>query len=686
MAIDPNNTSTVRVGELPSAPFLGTDLVPHEVAGQLKKGTLSDLATFIGNYVQTTDSVGFRAVTVTDGQTLPSVTAGKNEFILVGKGTFYNVGGGATIVCTEELNALVTSGISWAIGVEINIEGEDIGIVQTIREGFLETAPSEDAVYKALQDFALSAHATTHEQGGTDEIQGQNLRVDVIPSVLHYSPVTNSLKGHLNGIDSKLGQLSTTTAGLLSRVFYTADTEIVNGITYLKTNFLGQGTTPSAIQTVSVDDNQTQYFAQQLISNAFATSVLGVRGSYIGQLTVMVNSNSALQEFGIEAYRCDGLGNLLPSGVTGAPIGSLGVTVIAITDSGQVQLDANQITSLQITGELLSNVTFNTGERIRYRVFARKIGTTGGAINASVYFGTNYNSYYDTPVQNTTDSVINRSGVDGITATDALNWIKANKQNTISGATNYLNKYGSGGVVQSQIFDNGTNVGFGLTNPIAKFHFEIPSSNGSGGADGTRFSNGLMGLNFGVEAINNYAWIQSALGGSGSKSLLINPFGGNLLVNKTTDDLTNKLQVNGTISALAGTQPNQVVVNSQLDGLGISSGSYTPVSSSLVNVTSPAINASTYTTLNGVVSVTVGLALNTTALNTNSSISITLPVNRTGGLKFIGSGVFYNADNPKKYLPVYVKTTTTNTATLEFASPASGNQTLEGVVSFQYQI
>jgi len=127
MAINPNDITTVRVGQLPSAVFSATDLIPHEVGNDLKKGTLQDMATFIATLIASSDAIGFRAVTVLDGQTLPSVTAGKNEFILVGKGTFPNVGGGATITTTEELNALITTGTSWSIGVEIPIEATDNG-------------------------------------------------------------------------------------------------------------------------------------------------------------------------------------------------------------------------------------------------------------------------------------------------------------------------------------------------------------------------------------------------------------------------------------------------------------------------------------------------------------------------------------------------------------------------------
>lgn len=125
--IDPQIVTTVKVGELASEPFLGSDLIPHEVNGNLKNGTITDFATFLATIIGSSDAVGFRPVTIVDGQTLPSVTPNKNEFILVGKGTFQNVGGGLPITTTAELNALVTSGVSWSIGVEIPIQVESDG-------------------------------------------------------------------------------------------------------------------------------------------------------------------------------------------------------------------------------------------------------------------------------------------------------------------------------------------------------------------------------------------------------------------------------------------------------------------------------------------------------------------------------------------------------------------------------
>lgn len=156
--IDPNAVSTIRVGELSPEPFSLTDNVPHEVGTELKRGTIEDLATFISAFIGSTDGVGFRAISVTDGQTLPTTT--QQEFILVGKGTYYNVVGGSTIICTEELNAIVSNGSYWFIGVEIPVNVELAGITQFIRDGFINTTPSEDAIYEAL---SLKANVANSE-------------------------------------------------------------------------------------------------------------------------------------------------------------------------------------------------------------------------------------------------------------------------------------------------------------------------------------------------------------------------------------------------------------------------------------------------------------------------------------------------------------------------------------------
>ena len=170
--IDPNLVTTVKVGELPSEPFLGSNLIPHEVNGNLKKGTITDFATFLATIIGSSDAVGFRPVTIVDGQTLPSVTPNKNEFILVGKGTFQNVGGGLPITTTAELNALVTSGVSWSIGVEIPIQVESDGTAidtykaDVIYTGATITVPSGVKIRNVYIN-QIPCYASDWSQSGT---------------------------------------------------------------------------------------------------------------------------------------------------------------------------------------------------------------------------------------------------------------------------------------------------------------------------------------------------------------------------------------------------------------------------------------------------------------------------------------------------------------------------------------
>lgn len=140
--------NTIRVGELPPAPWGMTNLLPKEVAGNLTRGTVQQLADLISDYIGTASSLAFNPTTILDGGTLPDTDS--PEWVLVGKGTFYNVNGGATITTTEELNALTSNGTVWALSVEIPINVELAGIVQSVRSGYTTTAPSEDAVFNAI--------------------------------------------------------------------------------------------------------------------------------------------------------------------------------------------------------------------------------------------------------------------------------------------------------------------------------------------------------------------------------------------------------------------------------------------------------------------------------------------------------------------------------------------------------
>jgi hypothetical protein len=155
--IDPNAISTIRVDQLAAADFNLTDNIPHEVGQVLKRGTVQQLADLIATQIETSGGVGYLPISVTDGQQLPDVPT-EASFFLCGKGTFLNINGYPDIVCTEELNAIMSVTDHWEIAVEIPIEvnPEAIGIAQTINEGVLDSAPSQDAVYQALHQYLNS--------------------------------------------------------------------------------------------------------------------------------------------------------------------------------------------------------------------------------------------------------------------------------------------------------------------------------------------------------------------------------------------------------------------------------------------------------------------------------------------------------------------------------------------------
>jgi len=172
--IDPDSINTVRVGELPPADFNLTDNLPHEIGTELKRGTIEQLADVIGAHLGASDSLAFNPTTVTDGGTLPETTS--NEWMLVGKGTFSNVGGGDDIITTEELNALTSNGSYWSLAVQIPINVELAGITQNIRSGYTQTTPSEDAVYNAIANILTNiTELSTDDIDNNSEVDGGNV-------------------------------------------------------------------------------------------------------------------------------------------------------------------------------------------------------------------------------------------------------------------------------------------------------------------------------------------------------------------------------------------------------------------------------------------------------------------------------------------------------------------------------
>lgn len=255
----------------------------------------------------------------------------------------------------------------------------------------------------------------------------ENLSINQPPHPINYTTLTPTLGGHLIGIDTRLGQIGQTTAGQTQRIYWTGDNVTVNAVDYFASSATGKGSTPSASPTSLVNgDNQKQYFTKDIISIAQPANTLSAPGTYAGQLSVMVDSDIAQERFTVDVYKTNNLGVPIASGITGAPVGDLGVTVIAILDSGVLDLSANALTNITISGVLLEQLTLNTGERVRYHVSGAKVGTAGSNVTFTVYYGSNHSSYYDVPVTTKASGVINDSeDTPGLTTADALDYLNS---------------------------------------------------------------------------------------------------------------------------------------------------------------------------------------------------------------------------------------------------------------------
>ena len=232
------------------------------------------------------------------------------------------------------------------------------------------------------------------------------------------------------------------------------------------------------------------------------------------------------------------------------------------------------------------------------------------------------------------------SGVTG--ALSGTDWNTFNgKFNTPTGlTTNYLPKWNGSGFGNSQIIDNGTNVGIGTTNVTDKLTVGGTISmygaskvvgdggfyiNGSGGVNG---DGGAIFLNNGV---GSKTWKIStgikfnfqdgfSIGNNTLLSALCIKDNGNVLIGTILDNGVDQVQVAGTISASPATTGNQVVVKSQLDAVVGTSGTFTVtgiqnatymlvgkiltiyLSASFTGVSGGFIQGSTFTLPNGYIS------------------------------------------------------------------------------------
>lgn len=555
--------------------------------------------------------------------------------------------------------------------------------------------------------------STISSTGVIGKVTPSDIPLSIIPPTTHYTPVTPNLKGHFQGIDNAIGNIPLTTAGNTTRVWFTGDATTITAGTFYLTNPTSKGTVANVSQSVINDDNQKKYFTQDLIGQPFATATLFPPGVYAGNLSASTTPNSAQQRFTVELYKCDNNGTPIASGIAGAPVGDLGVTVILILDSGLLTLADGSVTNVPVSASLASQLSVAVGERIRYHVSAEKVGTASSNITESVWHGSSFNSFLDVPTPITSSGVSNVSTVSGASVTnalDALNTVKANDDNvvhlagteTITGiktfsstvtalngvliggilATGFIPKAtGSNSVGNSPIYTDGTNIGVGTTTPISKVNVD------GGVGDSTIFWPGTSLTR--TSSTGNVLAAKIVLSGSSTA------FGNLTFRVKTTASsgesdafYTDALTINGATTALqanslSGTGTRTVVADasgnlSATDAVP-TSGTYTPTITNVTNITTSVATTSTYIKVGNVVTVTASFFVTPTVASTNSTILISLPINRVSfPANNIGSGSMNAVTN---YL--YVEGDTASTVEVNFSTTSSG-ASLKCSATFSY--
>ncbi|HEU0126388.1 MAG TPA: hypothetical protein VFQ56_08785, partial [Flavobacterium sp.] len=135
-----------------------------------------------------------------------------------------------------------------------------------------------------------------------------------------------------------------------------------------------------------------------------------------------------------------------------------------------------------------------------------------------VYYGTSYNSYYDVPVAVTTDAVINKSAVTGVTATDALNNLNilkedlTNKQNSLTADVSNT-KYPTVTAVNTGLAAKQNT----LTNPITgtgtRTASYMPIFSGTNTISNGRIYDSGVGMSFGGSTVfGGYEFLIPAIG------------------------------------------------------------------------------------------------------------------------------------------------------------------------------
>jgi hypothetical protein len=224
---------------------------------------------------------------------------------------------------------------------------------------------------------------------------------DVRPAVNAYAVARVELSDAVNGIllvkalGSTKEDLLSISAGA-SRLWFSGDETTLPAGTFYDAIPNARGTVGSVNQTVSVNDNETAPYLEDLIGVPFTVTGHVKRGEFGGVLTWAVDTSNGLTQFTVEFYLADTDGNVIESS-SGLPNGSYPFSPIMVAESPILD-NVNSLTQYaDFVGIVLTDQEIPVDHRIRIRVLASKPSTQGVAQNVEIFYGADEYSFVDYP-------------------------------------------------------------------------------------------------------------------------------------------------------------------------------------------------------------------------------------------------------------------------------------------------
>ena len=317
-----------------------------------------------------------------------------------------------------------------------------------------------------------------------------------VPSAFNVTPSTITSSGtfaitgagvasqYVRG-DGTLANFPTSTGGGASVSYYlngSISQGTIGGVAYKEMNsvpVIGTGTD----FTINADG----YIAQFITDVGDPNKLLIPGGNWNFETYFSASSGGGSPSFYIELYKYNGTTFTLiasnstsPENITGGTSIDLYFSALAVPPTTLTVTDRLAVRFYVIhSGRTITMHTENSHLSQVITTFSSGLTALNGLTSQVQYFavgtsGTDFNisSATDTHTFNLpTASAVNRG------ALSSADWTAFNSKANASGTTNYVSKFtGTTTLGNSQIFDNGTNVGIGTTSPAAKLHINNAST------------------------------------------------------------------------------------------------------------------------------------------------------------------------------------------------------------------